>query len=97
MRPVRLQKPLTADDGYGFMKDEYVDAGTADVYMTSLVSSAINSNNLELLQMQHTAYTMNTEIKVGWLVDGLKVTSVVPARNFVTLTLQKIAGAKDER
>lgn len=92
MKEYPIQKKSTVDDGFGFKKEQYADAGTVKAYIIRTDLTKYTANELDLTQYQFTGYTMDSGLSIGDKVDGKRITEITPHRQGFYMYLTSLGG-----
>lgn len=87
-----IQKKSVVDDGLGYFKDTYVDAGTVKAYIVRTDLTRYTANEFDLNQYQFTGYTMDEDLRIGDKVDGKTITEITPHRQGFYMYLTSLGG-----
>lgn len=93
MREYPVYNLSTVDDGYGFQSKKYTKSGTIKAYICRTDFTRYQSNDMDLNNCQFTGYA-DSQLNVGDLVDGKKVTEVVPHRYGFYFYLTTLGGSE---
>lgn len=91
MKEYPYQRLECVDDGLGYKKKKYTNAGNVRAYIvkTDLISYAINDLNLD--QYRYTGYTYDA-VKVGDKIGDYEITEVSPHKSGYSLYLSTLGG-----
>ena len=96
MKDYKIESPQEIKDKYNHIRYNYIDEGTAFIYITEQDRTMINVNDLDLLKATYVAYTQNDLISEGWRIDNkyLVKSRIKAPRGQVILYLQAIEDGK---
>lgn len=69
MKPCSYRNPVTVEDALHYKYDEYGEEQSAYIYIVPMVKTTYAANDLDLTEVDATAYTYDTRIIKGAIVE----------------------------